>query len=143
MPYLGRRQADEDLQEELRLHLELERERRRKDRLLPRADGVTLQLLWEEYAQVHPHGYRRTQFCEIYGQWARRLRPSMRQVHRTGAGQRAVLVTADTRGLCGSRSPMTTGAASVLRYAYRWVTERRTSCRPTLAGSSAVFRVNY
>ena len=22
-------------------------------------DGVTLQLLWEEYAQVHPHGYRR------------------------------------------------------------------------------------
>ena len=47
-------------------------------------DGVTLQLLWEEYAQVHPHGYRRTQFCEIYRQWARRLRPSMRQVHRAG-----------------------------------------------------------
>ena len=47
-------------------------------------DGVTLQLLWEEYAQVHPHGYRRTQFCELYRQWARRLRPSMRQVHRAG-----------------------------------------------------------
>ena len=29
VPYLGRRQADEDLQEELRLHLELEREHRR------------------------------------------------------------------------------------------------------------------
>ena len=43
---------------------------------------LTLQLLWEEYAQVHPHGYRRAQFCEIYRQWARRLRPSMRQVHR-------------------------------------------------------------
>ena len=27
-------------------------------------DGVTLQLLWEEYAQVHPHGYRRAQFCD-------------------------------------------------------------------------------
>ena len=26
-------------------------------------DGVTLRLLWEEYAQVHPHGYRRAQFC--------------------------------------------------------------------------------
>ena len=26
-------------------------------------DGVTLQLLWEEYAQVHSHGYRYTQFC--------------------------------------------------------------------------------
>ena len=25
-------------------------------------DGVTLQLLWEEYAQVHSHGYRYTQF---------------------------------------------------------------------------------
>ena len=47
-------------------------------------DGVTLQLLWEEYAQVHPNGYRRTQFCEIYRKWARRLRPSMRQVHRAG-----------------------------------------------------------
>ena len=49
-----------------------------------RRDGVTLQLLWEEYAQVHPDGYRRTQFCEIYRQWARRLRSSMRQVHRAG-----------------------------------------------------------
>ena len=46
--------------------------------------GVTLQLLWEEYFQVHPNGYRYTQFCEIYRQWARRLRPSMRQVHRAG-----------------------------------------------------------
>ena len=46
--------------------------------------GVTLQLLWEEYAQVHPDGYRYSQFCEIYRQWARRLRPSMRQVHRAG-----------------------------------------------------------
>ena len=62
-------------------------------------DGVTLQLLWEEYAQVHPHGYRYTQFCEIYRQWARRLRPSMRQVHRAGektfidfSGKRPALV---------------------------------------------------
>ena len=47
-------------------------------------NGVTLQLLWEEYLQVHPGGYRYTQFCEIYRQWARRLRPSMRQVHRAG-----------------------------------------------------------
>ena len=47
-------------------------------------DSVTLQLLWEEYAQIHPDGYGRTQFCEIYRQWTRRLRPSMRQVHRAG-----------------------------------------------------------
>ena len=68
-------------------------------------DGVTLQLLWEEYAQVHPNGYRRTQFCEIYRQWARRLRPSMRQVHRAGektfidfSGKRPTLVDPRTRG---------------------------------------------
>ena len=47
-------------------------------------DGVTLQLLWEEHLQVHPSGYRYTQFCEIYRQWVRRLRPSMRQIHRAG-----------------------------------------------------------
>ena len=46
--------------------------------------GVTLQLLWQEYAQVQPDGYRYSQFCEIYRRWARRLRPSMRQVHRAG-----------------------------------------------------------
>ena len=46
--------------------------------------GVTLLLLWQEYAQVHPDGYRYSQFCEIYRQWSRRLRPSMRQVHRVG-----------------------------------------------------------
>ena len=34
--------------------------------------------------RVHPSGYRYTQFCEIYRQWARRLRPSIRQVHRAG-----------------------------------------------------------
>ena len=39
---------------------------------------VTLQLLWEEYLLVDPTGYRYTQFREIYRQWARRLRPSMR-----------------------------------------------------------------
>lgn len=46
--------------------------------------GVTLQLLWEEYAEVHPDGYRRSQYCEIYRRWARKLKPSMRQVHRAG-----------------------------------------------------------
>jgi transposase len=46
--------------------------------------GVTLQLLWEEYAEVHPDGYRRSQFCEIYRRWAKKLKPSMRQVHRAG-----------------------------------------------------------
>ena len=46
--------------------------------------GVTLMLLWQEYRAAHPHGYAYSQFCERYRQWARRLRPSMRQVHRAG-----------------------------------------------------------
>lgn len=64
-----------------------------RERILPDASrihqelkrtGVTLQLLWEEYAEVHPDGYRRSQYCEIYRRWAKRLKPSMRQVHRAG-----------------------------------------------------------
>jgi len=55
--------------------------------------GMTLTLLWEEYcAQVgdefDPHRpvkpWRYTQFCENYRQFAKRLKRSMRQVHRAG-----------------------------------------------------------
>ena len=35
-------------------------------RLEMKKKGVTLQLLWEEYRAVHPDGYGRTQFCELY-----------------------------------------------------------------------------
>jgi transposase len=54
------------------LHLELKK------------PGVTLMLLWQEYRARHAHGYAYSQFCERYRQWARRLKPSMRQVHRAG-----------------------------------------------------------
>lgn len=55
--------------------------------------GVTLMLLWEEYcAQVgdeHSENlpvkpWRYSQFCENYRQFAKRLKRSMRQVHRAG-----------------------------------------------------------
>ena len=46
--------------------------------------GVTLHLLWVEYLEAHPDGYRYSQFCEIYRCWAKRLHPSMRQRHRAG-----------------------------------------------------------
>ena len=49
-----------------------------------RRPGVTLQLLWEEYLEIHADGYRYSQFCEIYRRWAKKLKPSMRQVHRAG-----------------------------------------------------------
>lgn len=46
--------------------------------------GVTLMLLWEEYQAEHPQGYRYSQFCELYRRWARKLKISMRQVHKAG-----------------------------------------------------------
>jgi transposase len=46
--------------------------------------GVTLALLWQEYRAAHPGGYAYSQFCERYRQWRRKLKPSMRQVHRAG-----------------------------------------------------------
>ncbi len=46
--------------------------------------SVTLHLLWMEYLEEHPSGYRYSQFCEIYRRWAKKLHPSMRQRHRAG-----------------------------------------------------------
>src|SRR5262245_1344490 len=46
--------------------------------------GVTLVLLWQEYRAAHPTGYAYSQSCQRYRQWARQLKPSMRQVHRAG-----------------------------------------------------------
>jgi transposase len=46
--------------------------------------GVTLQLLWEEYRAVHPDGYGRTQFFELYRAHARTLHPVMRFTHKAG-----------------------------------------------------------
>ena len=55
--------------------------------------GVTLMLLWEEYcaqagdeygAQNPVKPWRYSQFCENYRQFAKRLKRSMRQIHRAG-----------------------------------------------------------
>jgi hypothetical protein len=42
--------------------------------------GVTLQLLWEEYARDNALAYKYTSFCIKYRAWAQRLKRSMRQV---------------------------------------------------------------
>jgi transposase len=49
-----------------------------------RRKGVTLQLLWQEYHQAHPEGYQRSQFCQLYRDWANTLDPVLRQVHEPG-----------------------------------------------------------
>jgi transposase len=49
-----------------------------------RRKGVTLQLVWEEYRALHPDGYGRSWFCELYRAWEGRLSPTMRQTHVAG-----------------------------------------------------------
>jgi transposase len=46
--------------------------------------GVTLQLLWQEYKQVHPDGWQSTQFCEHYRRWRGKLDVSLRQTYKAG-----------------------------------------------------------
>ena len=46
---------------------------------------VTLQLLWEEYGAEHgAAAYQRSAFCQIYREWEKRLKRSMRQRHFAG-----------------------------------------------------------
>lgn len=60
-----------------------------------RRAGVTLQLLWMEYQEAASQGpgpvrtYQYSRFCELYEAYRKKLRPSMRQVHR--AGERAFI----------------------------------------------------
>lgn len=46
--------------------------------------GVTLALLWEEYLQRYPNGYKYSQFCDLHRAWRKTLDTSMRQVHKAG-----------------------------------------------------------
>ena len=73
------------------LHLELKKK------------GVTLQLLWQEYKEIHPEGYQYSQFCRLYHQWAEKLDPCLRQEYRAGeklfvdyAGQTMPIVDSTT-----------------------------------------------
>ena len=45
---------------------------------------VTLTMLWDEYIERCPEGYRYSRFCELYRSWAARLSVTMRQAHVGG-----------------------------------------------------------
>src|SRR5271170_5977560 len=45
---------------------------------------VTLQILWDEYIEQYPDGYRYSRFCELYRGWASRVSVTMRQAHAGG-----------------------------------------------------------
>lgn len=45
---------------------------------------VTLSLLWDEYIECNPEGYRYSRFCELYRSWEGKLSVTMRQTHVGG-----------------------------------------------------------
>lgn len=49
-----------------------------------RGKFVTLALLWEEYRKENPDGYSYTRYCELYREWTKTQRLSMRQIHHPG-----------------------------------------------------------
>ena len=50
-----------------------------------RTKGVTLRLLWMEYIERHPNGYRYTQYCEYYRRWKKgEETPRRRKEHLGG-----------------------------------------------------------
>jgi transposase len=60
---------------------------------------VTLSILWDEYIEQHPDGYRYSRFCDLYRGWEGKLSVTMRQAHAGGeklfvdyAGDRAPVV---------------------------------------------------
>jgi len=46
--------------------------------------GVTLMLLWYEYQSQHPNGYSYSRYCELYQEFAGKLKPGMRITHYAG-----------------------------------------------------------
>lgn len=65
--------------------------------------GVTLQLLWDEYREIHPDGYAYSRFCDLFRQFEQRLTPTMRQDHVAGdkvfvdySGRKVPIVDRDT-----------------------------------------------
>ena len=46
--------------------------------------NLTLDLLWREYLETHPDGYRYAQYCKLYGRCRCKLDYVMRQEHKAG-----------------------------------------------------------
>jgi transposase len=56
-----------------------------KTHLELRRKGVTLRLLWTEYLEKYPQGYGYSQYCQLYRNWAGKIKsPTMRLEHKAG-----------------------------------------------------------
>src|SRR6516164_3148504 len=98
-----------------------------------RRPGVTLMLLWEEYRQREPDGYRYSRWCELYRAWESRLSPTMRQAHPAGermfvdyAGQTIDLTDGRTGEIRAAQIFVAVMGASNYTYAEATLTQ---SCR--------------
>ena len=98
--------------------------------------GVTLQLLWEEYARslagAGQQAYKYTSFCVKYRAWALGLKRSMHQTHIAGeklfvdyAGQTVALIDAATGEIAAAQIFVATLGAS--NYTYACATARQTT----------------
>ena len=94
--------------------------------------GVTLMLLWEEYATGNPLAYKYTSFCIKYRAFALRQQRSMRQVHIAGeklfvdyAGSTVPIVDAATGEITQAQIFVATLGAS--GYTYACATPRQTT----------------
>ncbi len=91
--------------------------------------GVTLLLLWEEYAAAHRGEtiYRYTQFVERYHQYAGALKRSMRQLHR--AGEKLFIDYAGPTlpfGNAGERAQIFVAVLGASNYTFACATARQT-----------------
>ena len=94
--------------------------------------GVTLMLLWEEYATGNPTAYKYTSFCVKYRAFADRQLRSMRQIHIAGeklfvdyAGSTVPIVDAATGEISAAQIFVATLGAS--NYTFCCATPRQTT----------------
>ena len=94
--------------------------------------GVTLMLLWEEYASANPLAYKYTSFCVKYREFAKAQQRSMRQVHIAGeklfvdyAGDTVPVVDASTGEI--TRAQIFVAVLGASNYTFAWATPRQTT----------------
>jgi transposase len=94
--------------------------------------GVTLMLLWEEYATGNPLAYKYTSFCVKYREFAKSQQRSMRQLHIAGeklfvdyAGDTVAIVDSVTGGITQAQIFVAVLGAS--NYTFACATPRQTT----------------
>jgi transposase len=104
--------------------------------------GVTLQLLWEEYARANEQAYKYTSFCIKYRDWAASLKRSMRQVHIGGeklfadyAGQTVPIIDGATGEIRAAQIFVATLGASNYTYACATATQTAADWVGSLIGA--------